>query len=352
MRYRLAIAAVVLQLLVLGFMAGEREWILRHGRSVLLRMAPIDPNDPMRGDYARLDYEISHVPKHLWEGELAKLSRPAAADFGRAAERRVYARLQATEGEVAELIGLTGEKPLEGLFIRGRTGAYFGQNLEVRYGIEALFMQQGSAKKLEELRASGRPGVPLDVEVAVSAGGTAVLKNYQWESLGITLAFERAPAPPRSEQNVRDSSPRGQLVTAIKAELKNHGPQEVAIVDLPNAGSFRLITNDRWQESRYRWVGDARPAPAATTGEVIVLKPGETHVTRIDLLQPDWFVVNTAAPDQKAIPLRDISDPWSASFRIEYAPPSKAASVQLPHADLILHRRLRSRGFNPTAGTD
>lgn len=352
MRYRFAIAAVVLQVLALGFMAGEREWILRHGRTLLLRTAPIDPNDPMRGDYARLDYEISHVPKHLWEGQLAKTAPTPAADFGRARERRVYARLQTSEGDIAELVGLTDRKPADGIFLRGRTETSYGQNLQVRYGIEALFMQQGDAKKLEELRVSEKPGVPLDIEVAVSSAGVAVLKNYHWESLGITLAFERSPAP-RTDRNQPDNPNRAQVITALKVQLKNHGPNDVAIVDLPGGGSFRLVADERWQESRYRWVGENLSPPAATPDHVVVLKPGEAHTTRLDLLRAEWFVVKTPPSEEKAaIPLRDVSDPWSASFRVEYAPPSKAHSASLPHADLIPHRRLRSRAFNPTAGMD
>jgi hypothetical protein len=50
--------------------------------------------------------------------------------------------------------------------------------------------------------------------------------------------------------------------------------------------------------------------------------------------------------------LHQISEPWSVSFRIEYAPPPKESVSGLPHADLIRHGRLRSRAFNATAGLD
>src|SRR5687768_7070279 len=200
MRYRLAIGAVVLQLLALAFMAGEREWILRTGRTVLLRTAPIDPNDPMRGDYVRLDYEISRVPRSRLEGDLPKVFAEPW-DGRRTPERRVYARLEAGDDGVAELEALTDAKPGDELFIRGRAQDSASRNVEVRYGIEALFMQQGTAKKLEDMRLRERAGVPLDIEVALSNSGTAVLKNYKWEPLGITLAFERTPAPPRNNPN-------------------------------------------------------------------------------------------------------------------------------------------------------
>lgn len=353
MKTRLTLAAVLLQVLVLAYMAGEREWILRTGRTVLLRTAPIDPNDPMRGDYARLDYEISHVPRRLLGGTLPQLF-PATPDYRRRAERRVYAPLHMGEDGIAELTGLTDTKPTDTLFIRGFAKNGSGRQVHVRYGIEALFMQQGTALKLEEMRVRDRPGVPLDIEVALSRSGVAVLKNYRWEPLGITVTFERPPAPARPAGSAPDSAQRQQFITGLNVELKNYGPEDVAIVDLPDAGSFRLVTDERWQETHYRWVGESRStSPAVEAGHIIVLKPGQIHRAKIDFLHPAWFVVNSTPTGNKTpIPLRAVTDVWSASFRLEYAPPSKAAVAHLPQASLIRHSPLRSRAFNPTAGLD
>lgn len=352
MRYRLAIGAVVLQVLALAFMAGEREWIVRTGRTVLLRTAPIDPNDPMRGDYVRLDYEISHVPRDRLEGNLPKLLA-VPEDGRRVPERRVYGRLAVGEDGVGELAGLTDARPVEGIFIRGRTENTYSRSVQARYGIEALFMQQGTAKKLEDMRVTERPGVPLDIEVALSSSGTAVLKNYKWEPLGITVTFERTTAPARPPGTGPDPARPQQFITAVKIELNNYGPEDVAVVDLPDAGSFRLVPDDRWQESKYRWVGEGRTTASPAPNHVIVVKAGQSHRMRIDLTETQWFVVSSSPDGNKTpIPLRDVSDPWSASFRVEYAPPSKAAVAGLTNAQLIRHGRLRSRAFNPTAGLD
>ena len=105
---------------------------------------------------------------------------------------------------------------------------------------------------------------------------------------------------------------------------------------------------------RYDWVGTKQTAPAPTADGVIVLKPGQSHITRIDLTQSEWFVTDLkAAPEaQKPMALREVTETWAASFRIEYAPPAKASVTGLPHAELIRSGRLRSRAFNPTAGQD
>jgi uncharacterized membrane-anchored protein len=352
MRYRLAIGAVILQVLVLAYMAGEREWILRTGRTILLRTAPIDPNDPMRGDYVRLDYEISRVPRDQIEGNLTTLFA-LPPNGRRIPDRRVYARLKTGENGIAEATALTDEKPADGLFIRGRARNIPGRNVQVRYGIEALFMQQTTARKLEAMRVSERPGVPLDIEVALNSSGIAVLKNYTWEPLGITVSFERTPAPARSGDTVPNPFRPQQVITGLTVELKNYGPEEVAIVDLPGGGSLRLAPDERWQEARYRWVGEGRTTPPPEDSHVIVLQTGQTHAMKVDLTQPEWFVVNTSPTgEKKPMALHQIPEPWSVSFRIEYVPPPKESVSGLPHADLIRHGRLHSRAFNATAGLD
>jgi uncharacterized membrane-anchored protein len=62
MRTKLIIAAIFVQVLVLGWMAGEREWIVRTAPTVWLRTAPVDPQDLFRGEYVRLNYDISTIP--------------------------------------------------------------------------------------------------------------------------------------------------------------------------------------------------------------------------------------------------------------------------------------------------
>jgi uncharacterized membrane-anchored protein len=56
------IAAAAFQVLFLVGMIAERAAPLRSGRTVLLRVVPVDPRDLLRGDYVTLSYEISRVP--------------------------------------------------------------------------------------------------------------------------------------------------------------------------------------------------------------------------------------------------------------------------------------------------
>jgi uncharacterized membrane-anchored protein len=350
MKTKLVLAAVVFQVLALAYMAAGREWILHTGHTIYLRTAPVDPRDAMRGDYVRLDYPISSVPRALWRDGLA--DRKDKADSIRP-DTPVYATLNLDEDGMAELATLSDRRPATGVFLRGRTERFYSWNmagaLPVRYGLEAFFMQQGSAAEVERQRWKEMRGVPLIVEVAVGRDGTGVLKSHRWDALGVTLTFDNVdwPSAPRS-------AGRRSVIAAAKLVLTNHGPQDLAIVDLPGGRSFTLIEAARSGKDEWRWVGADQPAPTAQPENIIVLKPGQTHLVRIDLRDPAWFVEKTAKP--LAAPVREslsaLRDDWTARFRFEYRPPNRVASHALPNALVLWHGRLPSRAFTPRGDVD
>ena len=340
MRTKLAIAVAAAQLLVLAFMAGEREWVLRTGDELYLRTAPVDPRDPMRGDYVRFDYEAARVPRRMCRDGVAAWF-PGESDWRAARavkDRRVYVQVELDEEKIARVVAATDRKPRAGPFLRARVQSIDARLLHVRYGVEALFMEQGKAKALENSRTA-RAGVPLNIEVAVSPSGLAVMKAYRWEPLGIELRFDRAETPRR--------------LTGVHVELKNYSDRPVAVVALPEGGSFRLVADERWAENRYRWVGEDAPVPTPAPGSVRVLQPGQSYVERLDFTDSKWFVRDT--PSNAAEGPRSwehLGQAWNSSFRIVYTPPGKSESAGLPHAELIRHTPLPSRAFSPAGGVD
>ena len=99
----LIVALVLSQLGVLGYLAGQREWVRQRGEQIYLRTAPVDPRDPMRGDYVRLSYGLNSVDLAQYRGKTAgtALSRGTA----------VYALLKAgvqIPMEVAVAVGSNG----------------------------------------------------------------------------------------------------------------------------------------------------------------------------------------------------------------------------------------------------
>jgi len=342
MKSKILFGCVALQLLILAVMAGQREWVRRTGRAVYFRTAPVDPRDVMRGDYVRLSYDISRVPRELWRGPLpAQITNLAAVPR----DTRVYASLQLQEDGVAQLVSLGLDQPRGGLYIRGRTETSSPEQINVRYGLEALFLEQGKGLELEAGRSRNGIQVPLEMKAAVSPNGIVVLQDHRWCALGMGLNLEIT-------NSVTANGQRGRQPVAATVQLLNASSNDVAVADLPRGRSLALVTDSTWGENPWRWTPpqeQARALPEVTN--VIVLKPGQIHSIRVSFDDPWWSVSKTGKPGE-AKRLSDLRQEWNARFRFEYRPPDRAASEGLPNGNIIWHGHLASRMFSPAGGTD
>lgn len=347
MRMVWIIAAVAFQVAVLAYVAGEREWVLRTGRTIVLRTMPVDPRDPMRGDYVRLRYEMSSVAPWRCEGKLAELLKTQEP---LPPGTRVYARLHETEEGLAEFVALTDTPPREGLFIRGRTERYWGQGLiPVRYGLEAFFLEQGRALEMEQRRNRDGFQLPLEMIVAVNPRGLAVIRGHRWGELAVNLELQTEPAPGSGQPETR------RLVGA-ELILRNASARDLAIVDLPQNRSWALVSAVQWGEENWHWVEPTAPPPSPQPDHVIVLKPGQAHTNRIEFADPAWFVRGRADGERHTpevvTSLAELNRDFAARFRFEYRPPDRRACAGLPHAELIWHGRLATRAFTPAGRVD
>lgn len=330
----------IAQVALLVFMAGEREWVLRTGRTIVIRAEPVDPIDPMRGAYVRLAHELTEVPKARCQGEVQSwfAERDDVWRYRQSLrDRVVYAQVRTDDGGAAQLVSLSTTRPQSGMFIRGRVDLVEADSLRVRYGVEALFMEKTRAQQLEKSMADEMSGVPLELEVAVSPGGLAVVRGHKWAPLGITATWVR---PPREEKSSRTPAPTG-----VRVRLKNHGSRPLAIVNRPGGRSFRLMGERRWGFDNDRWVGESALLPAATPGDVEVLQPGQVREIVVDLIAPEWWVLHkeNEKSEPVATSLSKIDDPINIDYRIEYVAPAASESAALPHAELIWHGTLRAR---------
>ena len=346
MRRWLIIGVALAQLGLLGFMAGQREWILRTGRTVWLRTAPVDPTDPMRGAYVRLGYEFSEVKEDQCRDGLAAWF--ADKSRKRFRDREVYALLQPGPQGLAEFVALTDRRPADGLYLRGRADAdWSGESLRVRYGLEALFLQQEQAKELEVAAAQRRwaEGRAIDTKVAVGASGVAVLDGYRWEPLGLTLETELGPRPEDGAGARRPERP----VVALRVVFKNHGDTAVALW-LPSdpAAAFRLEPDLLWGVAQCRWVPQAEVPRAPAPTEVRVLAPGESAAVRLDLTRPEWNVVcrEKAEEGERVISVAELGGvPAGVRFQLEYVPPTESTVRGWAQAEALWLARLRTRAF-------
>ncbi len=140
---------VVFQLIILGAEYANAVYPIWTGQEIRLRTTPIDPRSMFRGNYARLQYEISEI-----SGVDINMERvPRNGEI-------VYIKLKEKEAGIYAYDGAGLEKPLNGLFIRGRIQAnakpFKSERYRVKYGIEALFAPKKKALSLEKrLRKHG-----------------------------------------------------------------------------------------------------------------------------------------------------------------------------------------------------
>ncbi|PID76558.1 MAG: hypothetical protein CSB24_06000 [Deltaproteobacteria bacterium] len=136
------IAAVLGQLFILVTEYTNAVYPLWTGREIKLATVPVDPRSMFRGNYARLNYQISEIP---------------GADINTARVPRhgeiVFIRLAADKNGLYSYNGASLKKPQDGLFIRGRIQTYSSvkrDKYRVKYGIEAFFAPKKKALQLEK----------------------------------------------------------------------------------------------------------------------------------------------------------------------------------------------------------
>ncbi|GAC1042338.1 GDYXXLXY domain-containing protein [Rhizobium sp. No.120] len=176
---RLWIAAIVvaaLQTAVLGYMVGERAWGLRSGVEILLKTAPVDPRDLLRGDYVTLNYDISRVPISTLVDGPPKASRSAAI---------LSVRLKKQDdgywGVVESSFGALDPKPdtvvLKSLpydyVFYGDAADQSQAMIGVTYGIERYYVPEGQGRDIESARNANR----VAIAARVSSDGVAHIRS-------------------------------------------------------------------------------------------------------------------------------------------------------------------------------
>ena len=141
-------------LLVFGavnFLILKKEDTLTHGRTMLLRLAPVDPRSLIQGDYMQLRYAIAR------EIQPARLNK----DKG-----NVVVSLD--ENHVAKFVRVhQGENLQEGEYL-----LFYRKRGEFRLGAESFMFQEGDAKLYEKARYG---------ELKVDASGRSILVGLRGE---------------------------------------------------------------------------------------------------------------------------------------------------------------------------
>lgn len=166
-----ALFIAIVQTAILGYMIEGRASILRSGTDVLLKTAPVDPRDLLRGDYVILTYDISTISTtsitgtRPETGEVARLHvrlKPGADGF--------WTVSAASFDPLAEEAGSV-------VLISQPVTIYDWEwqnagNLTVSYGIERFYVPEGEGRPIEDGRNQGR----VSVAVRVSEDGEAQIR--------------------------------------------------------------------------------------------------------------------------------------------------------------------------------
>ncbi|WP_108650642.1 GDYXXLXY domain-containing protein [Dongshaea marina] len=160
--------AITFQLLVLIGMVLQAALPLWTGSPIEVKTIPVDPRSLFRGNYARLGYEFSRIPRSAF-------SNPAALHKG----ALVYVLLSKGADGLYQFSTASVTQPSRGIFLRGRVEqARFFRNkqgyVRIRYGIEAYFAPKQKALALEKQLRSG--GIAL---LMVAPSGKARIKAIQ-----------------------------------------------------------------------------------------------------------------------------------------------------------------------------
>lgn len=170
------IVAIIIQLVIIFSIIIFKVSILSGGQDVVLRIAPVDPRDPLRGDYVTFTYEdISSVNSYYF-----KYNNIRNGD-------KVYVALR-EYGGFYYVENINKIKPVEGTFIKGTVvsdgGDIFSDNdnsllsqsindgeIEIKYGIEEYFIKEGSGRNMRFAEDKNYALIKVDSD------GNAVIKQ-------------------------------------------------------------------------------------------------------------------------------------------------------------------------------
>lgn len=160
------IVVVAMQVLILLSVIAFKQYTVWTGETVLLKTAPIDPRDPLRGDYVTVLYEISRLDSRELAGD--------AYVYGEA-----FVELREGDDGYWEAVAIHEERErafdgtvlikgaVKSQYFDGRATVY-----DIEYGIEDVFIEEGSGVDLP-VGADADVGV----EVKVDRFGNAVARE-------------------------------------------------------------------------------------------------------------------------------------------------------------------------------
>lgn len=305
---------IAFQVLSVASIAISKEWVLATGEEVILQTAPIDPRDIFRGDYVKLDYLFSTIAVSQLGADIL--------ENGLNKGQQVYLSLKTGNSGIAQGDRLSLTPPASSLYLSGRVKMrwqpYQGyrkrsqadenqkpnkQPVQVKYGIEQYFVEQGQGIAMEKTRGSRNDfQVPMLMHVALADSGAGVIRSFDWANIALKTEIKQSPE--------RDA-PIDQASAIMSFTVKNRGNKDITLPWKPGNCSFNLLpiktTPAEHGEITFEQTDCNSIKPVSRT-----LKPGEAISVDFDLNLPRWHIVYK----QEKTPMGKL--PWNYRFRIIY----------------------------------
>lgn len=175
------ILAILIQVAIILGIILLKITILSGGSEVLLKIAPVDPTDPFRGDYITFRYDISDVPYyHFYDSQSPKIGDTifiSLARYGKYWEISNASTSEPTSGEIflkakVTSVGIDSGRdttvPLDRPF---ETKPIYDQPIEVTYGLEEYFIPEGKGRNFDFTSKE------IAAKVIIDDNGNAVLNQ-------------------------------------------------------------------------------------------------------------------------------------------------------------------------------
>lgn len=181
----LLLATCLLQWIVPAKMIWDQEQLYETGITYKIKTIPMDPNDPFRGKYITLNYDISTYKTE----DISHLNLDRS-------NKRVYVQLYQDEAGFAKIKSLSKTPPASTkeyvtAKVRYHVKKKEGYNLHLTYPFNTFFMEETKALKAEQLyRNALRNTDKITYSLVNIQEGNAVLIDVQVDGVSINDLVE------------------------------------------------------------------------------------------------------------------------------------------------------------------
>lgn len=168
------ILAISLQIVIILAIVIFKLSILTGGTEVLLRIEPVDPTSPLRGDYATFQYSISNLDSYTSGGTQARNGDTIYVVLYKSGKYWVVQNTRLNKPTNNNLIFIKGKVVSGGVDSQSSvisSQRFRSSRMHIIYGVEEYFIPEGKGRNFSFLNKEAAASVSVD------ENGNAALKR-------------------------------------------------------------------------------------------------------------------------------------------------------------------------------